>query len=767
MEIDRRQFLGMSMLPGWFTPVPSQAQGDAPRVLFQGDVVRVEAARYSFVWSQKDDRFRIMDLKGRTMVSGTGEPAIVRLIPGAKASGSSPGRVSSKSVNGNRLVVTYEGVNQAARVTVTWRFDDENLWFEPVTYETSSAEDIVALHYFSKATGSDPEPSLEHTYLIHPALSESSSFSPVLLTLNGLALTSWLGHGSGDLSANLQQWGLPSHYFCGMTSQVGLGVKSGLKKHLSDAFCCGLADLPAGDLLFHMKSGRASPVVNIRSDLWRQAKCPGRLTLGATLCWAVGPNYRDAIRAYYRALLRAGIIRRKTNSAAKNAVVTAPQFNTWGAEVAMDKAWYKFDQAAIESIYAGLKGSGMKPGMFVIDAKWEGKYGLLEHSAERFPRFEQFLDRVRADGHKLGMWAAFMRCDDPQSVGLNLTHMLRQPDGRPIVKEEVGKPYYLFDFSQSAVQETLAGLSKKYVRRYGPDLVKFDFGYELPSLSAGAPKDMTWAGERLLKKGLDVVVGAMREEKPDLVVMYYSLSPLFISYFDLHSPDDMFMCAEDYHLEANKRFYFSSLLGEIGMPTYGSGGYDWPTMPDIWFDSAVMGTLGSLNSFVGDEQDTGPTPERVAKYNGLSQLLQASNIFTIEPLDQVLLGGSNGARSSSWARIENGEPVLVALRAHGFDGHPGPRRYKDVVESATSVVVASRTPGGIAKAAKLGIVPYGKGELIIKREGHENSAAITTHRFRLPPVKARLSLTGGELRVPIAERLQDGSVVEWLEVDLA
>ena len=278
---------------------------------------------------------------------------------------------------------------------------------------------------------------------------------------------------------------------------------------------------------------------------------------------------------------------------------------------------------------------------------------------------------------------------------------------------------------------------------------------------------MAWAGERLLKKGLDVVVGAMREEKPDLVVMYYSLSPLFISYFDLHSPDDMFMCAGDYHLEANKRFYFSSLLGEIGMPTYGSGGYDWPTMPDIWFDSAVMGTLGSLNSFAGDEEDSGPTPERVAKYNGLSQLLQASNIFTVEPLDQVLLGGSNGARSSSWARIENGEPVLVALRAHGFDGHPGPRRYKAVVESATSVVVASKTPGGIAKASKLGIVPYGKGELIIKREGHANSAAITTHRFRLPPVKARLSLDGSELRVPIAERLDDGSVVEWLDVDLA
>ena len=755
-------------MPVWLGGIPSSAQAAAPpHISSHDDSVRVDAARYAFEWSQKDDRFRLLDSKGRRIVSGLGQPAIIRRAPGGGAAGCSPGKFSSKSVSGNRLILIYEGVNQQAKVTVSWRFDDDNLWFEPVTYETPAAEDVVALHYFSKAAGEDADPSLEHTYLIHPGLSESSSIIPVLMTMNGLTLTTWLGHGSGDLAANIQQWGLPSHYFCGVTGQVGIGVKGGLKEHLSDAFCCGLAELPAGDMLFHMKGGRCSPVLNVRSDLWGQARGPGRLTLGGTLCWAIGRDYRDAIREYYFGLLRAGIIRKKTNSATKNAVVTAPQFNTWGAEVAVDKAWYKFDEATLDSIYNGLKASGMKAGMFVIDAKWEGKYGLLEHSAAQFPHFEQFLQRVRSDGHKLGMWAAFMRCDDPQSVGLNLTHMLRQPNGQPIVKREVDKQYYLFDFSQPAVQEVLAGLAKNYVKRYRPDLVKFDFGYELPSLSGGAPKDMIWAGERLLQKGLDVVVGAMREVKPDLVVMYYSLSPLFIDYFDLHSPDDMFMCAEDYHLEANKRFYFSSLLGEIGMPTYGSGGYDWTTMPDIWFDSAAMGTLGSLNSFAGDEQDSGPTPARVAKYNGLSQLLRSSNIFSIEPLDQVLLGGSNGARSSSWARIENGEPVLVALRSHRFDGNRGPGRYKDLVQSSASVVVASKTADGIAKASRLGIVPYGDGEVIIRHDARATSADITTHRFGLPPVKTRLIPANGTLRLPLREQLDDNSVVEWLQVDFS
>jgi len=56
------------------------------------------------------------------------------------------------------------------------------------------------------------------------------------------------------------------------------------------------------------------------------------------------------------------------------------------------------------------------------------------------------------------------------------------------------------------------------MKRYRPDLVKFDFGYELPSLDTGVPKDMNWAGEKLLAKGLDVVVNAMREENPDLEV---------------------------------------------------------------------------------------------------------------------------------------------------------------------------------------------------------------------------------------------------------
>ena len=214
--------------------------------------------------------------------------------------------------------------------------------------------------------------------------------------------------------------------------------------------------------------------------------------------------------------------------------------------------------------------------------------------------------------------------------------MLKQPDGKPYLAGNFdGAHYYILDFTQPEVAKVLSDLVRKFIRRYKPDLFKFDFGYELPAMGIAAPKDKNWTGERLMWKGLEVVIKAMREEKPDLVVMYYQLSPLFLDYFDLHSTDDMFLAAGEYDLEANRRIYFSSLLGPLGIPTYGSSGYDWASAPHIWFDSAAVGTIGSLNDFKADEEAEGATPELVAKYNGVAKVLRSTTTFEVLPFGTV------------------------------------------------------------------------------------------------------------------------------------
>jgi hypothetical protein len=109
--------------------------------------------------------------------------------------------------------------------------------------------------------------------------------------------------------------------------------------------------------------------------------------------------------------------------------------------------------------------------------------------------------------------------------------------------------------------------------------------------------------------------------------------------------------------------------------------------------------------------------------------------------------------------------VLVALRQYGFDGRKGSGKFRDLVSTNASVVVASRTKDGIAQADQLAIVPYGDGELMLKRAGGV-SAEITEHYFRGGKSTQQIPISSGVLRVPLHEKGDDGTIVEWYEVDI-
>lgn len=740
--------------------------GQQPALITDGPGgAHAKGSTYSFEWSSETDVFHVRDSKGRTILAGPLQPMVTVQAAGDAARVCESGRIGSSVVTENRLSVRYDGVSRGWSLSVTVRFDADCFWVEPLTYETSERDDVVSVHYYARATSNTAGPGLAHTYLVQPGICESSALGPVVPTNIGLDLTSWLGRGSmGPDSQIFQQWGLPTHYFCGVTRNSEENETGALTEHLSDAFCCGLADLPTADLLIHMKEGLCSPVLNVRSDLWGHVRGPGRMAVGPTFVWTFARTYDQAISRYYRTLVETGIVEVKRNSAAKNAVVTAAQFNTWGAQCAETRTWWRFDQGMLESIYDDMKRADMKPGVFVVDAKWEGTYGLLEHDEERFPNFEVFLDRVRDDGHKIGMWAAFLRTDDPASVGLEDRHLVLDRDGTPLVKRNLAdRPFFLFDVSQDEVCSALRDRIKAFARRYRPDLVKFDFGYELPSLSVSAPANRDYAGEALLRRGLDLVVGALREINPDVVVMYYSLSPLLAGHIDLHSPDDLFACVEDYDREANRRFFFSRILGELGMPTYGSGGYDWGTMREIWFDSVAVGNVGSLGSFTGDEHDQSVTPELVSKYNGLARIARSSNLFTVNPLDPVRLGGSGGARSSSWARFEDDELVLVALRGRVHSGSTGGAVALPVTATAP-VVVASFSDASLTAASALGVVAFGDGELVVERVEGFRSAEAIAHTLGGGRIAWPVRTDGGHLRLELGEQVADGRWIEWIEV---
>lgn len=777
-KLTRRQFVELSSGAVFSLAAAARmrAFSIAPTIAeSQGDI-RVRGEGYSWEYSRGNDTFRLLDGKGQLIVNGTMQPAVVvtrGTVPGSRQC--QPGKPLEPRREGDRITFAYEGVNGNGRLSLTWRFDQHGIWTEPVIYEASGSEDVVSLHYFADVKEGVPSATLRSTYFVVPGISEASTVSPIVRDEVSLDENVWLGRGSSSGGPS-QQWGLPVHYFCGFSVGGENGaLRNSFKEHLSGAFSCGLADLPGGDLYLHLNRGKGGMWVDYRSDLWHHMRGPGQLKLGATLLWRVAEDYYHAISSYYHGLLEAGIIRKAQPSAKKIEAMLSPQFCTWGSQVDRNKAGSNLDDAYLNEIYEELKASGMKARMFSIDDKWEGSYGNLQHSEERLPHFEQFLDKVRAEGHKIGVWAALMRCEHPESLGLTTDHMLKRPDGEPfaVLNGEGEKQYYILDFTQPVVAEVLEKVARQFIRRYKPDLLKFDFGYEMPAVSAAAPQDKQWSGERLMWKGLDVLIRAMRQENPDLVVMYYQLSPLFLDYFDLYSPDDLFENSGEYDVEASRRFFFSSLMGQLGVPTYGSSGYDWASMPNIWFDSAPLGTLGSMNDFKADERGEGGSPELIAKYNGLTYTLRPTVAFEITPLDYQLDAPSIGAHPRSWARFEEGQLVLLAFRPQiAWAESPLARQASDprivgAVQSEVPVVVASRTKENIAEAAKLAIVPYGGGTITLRRTSGKKADVIFHYFGTTLEEKTQVKLAGNALKLTTHERSSSGAPLEWIEVNIS
>ncbi len=772
-QFDRRQFLEMSGA-ALLAAAGSDAKAEEPSpvtVSNKNGTLRVTGANYTWEWSQADDQSRLLDSKGLLITSSRLQPVVVVSGPGnTRARRATEGKIASHEFHDGTATFHYAGVNGHARLSMTWKFGNRAVRVEPLVYETAAGEDIVSVHYCAEARENKPVPSLRCSYLVDPGISEGSSISPIVPKDARLSDLSWLGRGGPGRPGTglLQQWGLPVDFFCGFNiNRVDRGQRDAYTRGRSEAFCCGLSSLPNGDLFLNLNPGAASLIVNYRGDLWGHLRGPGKMSIGAGLFWAFGPNYYEAIREYYLGLMNAGIIHRKVNSEKKTSAALTPQFCTWGAQVDRGKTGDRLDETFLREIYKELRESGMRAGMFSIDDKWQHRYGTLQHSARRFPHFIEFLDQVRADGLRIGLWAAFMRCEDPQDVGLGTENMLRYPDGKPY--KAGGGQYYILDFTQPKVQEVMSRLARNFMHRYHPDLVKFDFGYELPSVDIAGPEDKRWAGERLMWKGLDVVVRAMREVNPDVVVMYYQLSPLFFDFIDLHSPDDLFLCAGEYDLEANRRFFFSSLCGTLGVPTYGSSGYDWQSAPNIWFDSSVVGTLGSLNDFQGDERGEHATPERIARYNGLTHVLRDSNTFQVVPLDAQYGAPTRGARTRSWARLEEGEVVLIALRpACEMDGAfnestTQEAALRDKVHANVPVVVASHTRDGLERASALALVPCGDGEVNIRRaEGRE--AEVTEHWFGGASTSTRVPIRNGFCRLTLRTHGENNRPLEWIEL---
>ena len=447
---NRRKFIQVSAAAFFLNELRTKGASSPPAIISDsGKTVRVEGANYIWEWSPDTDRFRMMDKQGRELASSALQPAVVVQPVGQKgAARAVAGRLASHQVQGNRVICTYEAVNHSATLSVAWRFDEHGPWVEPVIYKSTAAEDVVSLHYFAEAEGEHVMPSLEVNNLVLPGISESSAISPIAPQDMGWNLTSWLGRGAPKGLSLEQQWGLPAHYFCGFR---GHGVADSVGMPPSDtsgAFCCGLADLPNGDLFLTQLHRRASLALALRGDLWEHLRGPGQFTLGATLFWSFGPNLYEAIRQYYLGLIDAGIIKKKVNSARKNAAALAPQWCTWGEQVARHKDSGRLDEAALTVMYDEAEDLRLA-GRYVLHRRQVGRH--LRQSGTRRPALSALravsgpCARRRPSPGILGGLHALRRSRGPRPHARAHAASRRRPT------LQAGQKYYLLDFTRPEV----------------------------------------------------------------------------------------------------------------------------------------------------------------------------------------------------------------------------------------------------------------------------------------------------------------------------
>src|SRR5262249_5630670 len=144
-----------------------------------------------------------------------------------------------------------------------------------------------------------------------------------------------------------------------------------------------------------------------------------------------------------------------------------------------------------------------------------------------------------------------------------------------------------------------------------------------------------------------------------------------------------------------------------------------------------------------------------------------TNQFTIQPLDPVFVYATRGAHASSWVRLEQGRPMIVALRTQRLDGGPGRNEYEGIVKTTASVAIASKTDDPLEKTSQLAVVPYGDGLLTLHQDAPASYAAITEHCFGGSSSVTHQEINGSSISIKLRQTGDNGLPVEWTEVQIS
>ncbi|MFT4152752.1 hypothetical protein [Parafilimonas sp.] len=324
--------------------------------------------------------------------------------------------------------------------------------------------------------------------------------------------------------------------------------------------------------------------------------------------------------------------------------------NTWGM--------WRQKKYTLEPIVNFAK--KVNAGAIVMDDGWESEQGSGKVNAQRFPGFENLLQSMRDQKINAGFWETIGWISDTVKYGFTSEDLILDKNGKPLKTNWNFDPsspsYYCLDISSSKVKKFLQDRTTRQMQELKPVLLKLDFGYALPNPDMGVPRNPEYRGERYTYALFKTIAEAARKVNPDVMIMNYGISPLWLPYTDMVSLDDQ----GDLWYETAKGHaewsIWASLLSQSGVMVSGSSSYNWDDDKEVLLNTAILGVPGAT------------LPVDNAADDNINRRLALNTwyrkTFTWKPcwLNSTTGNYNYPPALNCWGRLENGQLTALALR---------------------------------------------------------------------------------------------------------
>lgn len=452
--------------------------------------------------------------------------------------------------------------------------------------------------------------------------------------------------------------------------------------------CIGAGSVPDGAMTLKIRGTRGCYQYLFREDLW--GALPQRTrTWEDLLRITIDTSAIAAFEKYYASF---------PVDAHKKVAPVSSVWNTWGM--------WRLKKYPIKPIADFME--KMNNEMMVLDDPWEVSQGAGKPNLEKFPGFFEEVEQVRRKGTDIGVWETVGWIKDTLSAGLGAKDLIRDATGKPCLAnwnfDPSGDAYYCLDVSSPRTRAFLEERTRHVMRELKPRLIKLDFGYGMPNPNMGVPKDPRFRGERSSYEMVRLISAAAKSIDPNVIILYYGISPLWAPLVDMVSLDDQGDLWYDTRQGHAEWSIWASLLSQQQVAISGSSSYEWRTDDEVLMNTIILGSPGAV---LPTELENGAAiPERF-----LNRRLAVNKWYRRSILWKPLWFNSSAGNMEAppklkcWGRAEKGKLTALTLRADGEN-----KPVENISWSGNWGLI-SQDDNTISATTRLAVIPFSEGKI--------------------------------------------------------